>query len=472
MAMTLKSRLAKITRIAAKIAAGLMAFVLLLILTWVLVNSFDVPLSDQASALLTPPPNPYPADDNLYLAMAGLEGAGERPIAEMGQERIAAYNQALDSMLANPDLALNVNKKWNATKVTFAGKLELGHQRTSSIWTTTKSHRQDTAAALTSNERLYQRYLSLHHLRGYYETARPSYIAPVISVPQQLRLLFLSHVANRVQTGNPQQQREALTDLQNDLQTWRTVLKGDGTLIGKMLAAASLHADLILLSDLIEDPSSDLEHLDDVLHAVVLPFDPKDYRIGNAFIAEWRGVATLYRTITAENAYTAAAAPPSWRKRMERAFEAHFFKINATENISAPQAAHWAALMDSDPSQFLQNRDVNRQWLEENQPHFSPSSFYNPVGKILVRVALSQNDSYPLRVYDVAAYQRLVYLAYQLKRQHIATGDVSAFLKAHHEWSTHPVDDKPFSWNAQTGELSVNTLGEHPRDQRFGVTLR
>ena len=468
----MKARLVKFVRITAKIAAGLLALVLLLVLVWALVNSFDVPLSPQAKRLLTPPPNPYAAEDNLYLAMAGLEGPADRPITEMGQERVDAYNQALDSMLRNPDSALNANSKWDAAKVVFRGKLELGPQRTSSIWTVTKNHRHDLAATLVSNQTLYQRYLSLHHLHGYHETARPSYLAPVISVPQQVRVLFLSDVANRIQTGTLQQQREALTDLQGDLQTWRSVLKGHGTLIGKMLAAAWLHGDLIMLSDFIEDPSSDLQHLDDVLAPLALPFDANDYRIGNAFIAEWRGVATLYKTITTANEYTASAAPPSWRKRMENAFEGHFFKINATENMSAPQAAHWAALMDSEASQFLRNREANRHWLEENQPHFSLSSFYNPVGKILVRVAMSQNDSYPLRVYDVAAYQRLVYLAYQLKAQHVATAEVPAFLKAHPEWSTHPVDGKLFLCNPETGELVVNTLGEHPAGQRFSVILR
>jgi hypothetical protein len=467
-----KSRFAKIARITSKIAGAFVGFVLLLGLVWVVINSFDVPLSDQAKALLTPPPNPYPAENNLYLAMAGMEGPADRPITQMGKERIDAYNQALDSMLLNPDLALNANSKWDAAKLKPTGKLELGPQRTSSIWTTAKSHHQDIAAFLSANQELYQRYLSLHHLHSYFETARPSYIAPVISVPQQLRVLFLGSVANRVHTGTPQQQREALTDLQRDLQTWRTVLKGDGTLIGKMLAAAWLHGDLILLADLIQDPSYDLKPLDDVLDPTLSPFDPKDYRIGNAFLAEWRGVATLYRTISAANEYTVSAALPSWRKRMENAFEAHFFKINATENMSAPQAAHWAALMDSEASQFLQNREVSRQWLEENEPHFSLNSFYNPVGKILVRVAMSQNDSYPLRVYDVAAYQRLVYLAYQLKHQHVNTADVPAFLKSHPDWSTHPVDRKLFGWNPETAELAVNTLGEHPKDQRFSVTLR
>jgi hypothetical protein len=89
-----------------------------------------------------------------------------------------------------------------------------------------------------------------------------------------------------------------------------------------------------------------------------------------------------------------------------------------------------------------------------------------------VNLSAAHKNSYSLRAYDVAAYQRLVYLAYQLKRQHIATDDIPAFLKAHPEWSTHPVDGKPFQWNADSGEIAVNTLGDHSPGQRFSVMLR
>jgi hypothetical protein len=471
MPMTLKFRLAKMARITAKIVLGLFAFVLLIVLAWVLVNSFDTSLSEQAKALLAPAPNPYPADENIYLAIAGLEGAGGRPIAEMGQERIEAYNQALDSMLPNPDMALKVNGKWDEDKLAFTGKLELGPQRTTSIWAATKSHRQDIATLLVSNQKLYQRYLSLHHLHGYYETARPSYSAPAIYAPQQLRILFLGYIANRVQTGTPQQQREALTELQQDLQMWRSVLKGDGTLIGKMVAAASLHGDLILLADLIEDPASDFKHLDDVLGPIALPFDPKDYRIGNAFASEFRGTATVYKTITASNELPGSMAMSNWHSRIGNAFQAHFFKLNATENIGAAVAAQRVALGNSDPGQFYVNREAYREWLVQNEPGLSPALLYDPIGKILVKLAVSQDDAYYLRAYDVAAYQRLVYLAYQLKCQHIANADVPAFLNAHPDWSTHPVDGKPFQWNVDTGEIAVNTLGLHPKDQRFSVIL-
>ena len=468
MPTTLRSRLAKFARIAAKIAGGLLAFVLVLVLAWVLLNSFDAPLSDQAKALLAPPQNASAAADNLYLAMAGMEGAAQRPIVDMGQERVEAYNQALDSILLNPDAALKLNRKWDSADFAFAGKLELGSQRSGSIWTAAKSHRQEIAALLASNQTLYQRYLSLHRLHGYYETVRPSYLAPVVSTPQQVRVLFLGDVANRVQTGTLQQQREALTDLQLDLQIWRTVLKGDGTLIGKMLAAAWLHADLVLLADLIADPNIDLKPLDDVLDPTLSPFGPQDYQIGNAFAAEFRGAASLYKTITAPNEWGAPTAS-SWRQRTWNAVQAYFFKVNATENMSAAMAAQWVALGNSDPSQFYRNRDAYRAWLQQYEPHLSLRALYNPVGNILVKIAAPQNDAYSLRVYDVAAYQRLVYLAYQLKRHDIAVADIPAFLTAHPEWSTHPVDGRPFRWNPETRELAVNTLGERSKDWRFSI---
>jgi len=473
MPIAFKFRLVKIARIAAKITGGLIAFVFLIVLACFILNSFDVPLSDQSKALLAVPPNPFPADQNLYLAVAGLEGAGERPIAEMGQERIAAYDRAFDSMLLDPEKSLRLNKQWDAAKIQVEGEVQaLGHPRTSSIWTTAKTHHQDIAALLTSNQRLYQRYLSLHHLRGYFETVHPSFMAPLITPPQSLRTLFLADVANRIQTGTPEQQRDALDDLQQDLQLWRTVLNGDGTLISKMLSVAFLHSDMILLADFITDPATDLKSFEDVIDPMVLPFDLKDYRIGNAFAAEFRSTASVYKTITAASELTGTYASSSRLNRIGNAFQAHFFKPNATENMGAEIVAHWVVLGDSDPSKFQKNRQAYQEWLEKEGPHLSPSYIYNPIGKILASLNGTQYDSYPLRAYDVAAYQRLVCLAYQLKHQHIATADVAAFMKAHPEWSTHPVDGKSFRWNEQLSELAVNTLGEHPRDQRFSVILR
>jgi hypothetical protein len=167
----------------------------------------------------------------------------------------------------------------------------------------------------------------------------------------------------------------------------------------------------------------------------------------------------------------ADTAALGWWSRVWNAFQAHFFKLNATENMNADVASRWVAVGDSEPSEFLEYRDAQREWLVKEGPHLSLNYVYNPIGKILVSIAGLRYDDYSLRAYDVAAYQRLVYLVFQLKRQHVATADVASFMTAHPDWSTHPVDRKPFQWSPETGELAVNTLGGHPQEQRFSVLV-
>jgi hypothetical protein len=466
------SRLARIARLTAKIVIGLIAVLIVIVAVLFIVNSFDVPLSDQAKALLTPPPNPYSPEENIYLAMAGMEGPGERPIVELGQERIDAYNKKLDSVLLNPDTFFSLDNPWGASRLKLNGKLEPGSPRSTSIWAGTKTHRPEIADLLVANQQLYQRYLSLHHFRGYYETARPSYLAPLVFSTPQIRTVFLGNVADRIQTGTPPQQREALAELQRDLQLWRMVLKGDGTLISKMLSVAFIHQDLLLLADLITDPSFNSTPLEDALDPMLLPFDTKDFAIGNTFAAEFRGTEPLYKIITAANQLPDATASSSWHTRIWKAIQVHYFKLNDTENRSAELAARYIALDNSKPAEFERNWQSYRKWLEKDGPQLALNYLYNPIGKILASLSVANVADYYRRVFDVAAYQHLAYLVFQLKRQHIATADVASFMEAHPEWSAHPVDGKPFSWNAETGELAVNTLGPHPKEQRFSVILR
>lgn len=473
MPVTSKSGLAQVARWSWKIAIGLIAFVLLAVFACFAVNSIDVPLSEQAKALLTGPPNPYRSDDNIYLAMAGFDSAGQRSVIDMGAARIDAYNQALDSMLLDPDAAVAFNES-ASKKLSFSGTAPLGPALTSSIWMAAKSHRRDIATLLTSNEELYRRYMSMHHLTGYYETARPSYMMPLAFIPPPVRVLFLSDLASRLQTGTLQQQRDALDDLRDDLRMWRVVLKGSGALISKMVAAASLHADFLLLADMIADPNSDLALLENDRRSLIEPFDLADWKIGAAFRTEFRAAASLYKTIPLANAQVAGstAQPSSWRERAWNVFQVHFFNLNDTENLSAALTAQWEALADSDPTQIYGRREAYVEWLKQNGPHLSPAALYNPIGKILVGLAVPTYDAYPMRVFDVAAYQRLVYLVFQLRRQNIPTSDVAMFLLQHPEWSTHPVDGKSFRWNPETGELAVNTVGKHPEGRRFGVMFR
>jgi hypothetical protein len=443
----------------ARIVIGLLVLLLLIALVSFALNSFDTPLSSEAKTLLAAPPNPYRPQQNLYVAFAGFDAPSQQSIIDTGTARIDAYNRALDSILLDP-AAIPSNKS-DSTRLLFKGDLSSWKPLSSSIWTSAKSHRADIADLLAANQQLYQRYLSLHQLPGYFEAARPSYFMPPVYLPQPVRVLFLADIANRIQTGTVQQQRAALAELSQDLRMWKSVLKGNGDLASKMIAAASLQADLLLLADMIADPDVDLGPLEGDLGAAISQFAPPDWRIGAVFGTEFRMRAAHFTALRPFEILASGQRP--WN-----AFTAHFFKVNAAMNLSAAQMLQLAALANADPAGFSRTRAAYHDWLKRHERLFSPTILYDPIGKILVGTATTWED-FPLRVYDVAALQKLVGLAFQLRVQHIATSEVASFLTQHPEWSTHPVDGQRFGWNPASGELAVNTVATHPRGQRFSV---
>jgi hypothetical protein len=464
---------AKVTRLAVKIVAVLAGMILALFLGWLGINLFDEDLTPAARALLTPPPNPYRSDDNIYIAIAGFDAPSRQSMIEAGQARIEAYNRALDFMLVDPDAAAAFGEKSTPSRLQFNGDAKPWSPLTSSIWSTTKARRNDVATLMAANQELYKRYIALRELHGYFETARPSYLAPIVYVPQPVRALFLADVAARIQAGTPQQGRAALTDLEQDLRLWKTMLKGNGSLLSKMLAAAGLHADVLLLGDLVADPGSDLTLLDGERQAVAVPFDVTDWKIGNVFGTEMRWMSPVYRTIPLANSPVvgSSARPANWWDRSWNVLQVQFFKLNATENLAAEQMGHLQALSDGDPASFSKARDEYHEWAGRRTSIKSLRTLYNPIGKTLVAIAAPAYEDYPMRVYDVAALQRLVVLAYQIRRQGIAREAVPAFMKLHPEWATHPIDATPFNWDPATGTLAVVTVGKQAEGRRFSVTL-
>jgi len=467
------SRIAKIARISLKIIGVFALSVLAILLASFVVNFHDQPLNTEAKALLAPPINPYAPDENIYIYMAGFDTSAAQSVVTAGEARIGEYNRTLDWSLSHPTELADYITKTDPDKLRFSGTGNLCSSPPSSIWADTKKHRLDIAALRSSNQELFQRYLGLHRLRGYHETARPSYMAPFAFVPQPVRCLFLSDFANRIQSGSLQQKRAAIQELSEDLRIWKAMMQGDGTLLSKMIAAASLHRDLIVLADLVTDPNTDMQLFEGEQAGVLMPFPITDWNIGNAFGAEFRAMVPLYAQMMSKTwvmSGTEEAQVTRWQ-RLGIGVQMHFFKYNATENLAAGQMVQLTKLAVSDPHGFSAAREAYRAWLRENETLYSPGVLFNPVGKILVSIAAPTYEEYILRAYDVAAFQRVVYLAYQIRRQGIESSKISTFLEQHPEWSTHPVDGTPFRWNSQSGELVVNPVGPNPVGRRFSVAV-
>lgn len=456
------------------LVAGSLALIALLLFALVFaINWRDEPLTPQARALLAPPPNPLKPDDNIYLAMAGFTAPSGTSVIAAGQARIGHYNEHLEAVLHDPSAqAIDSLTLQDPHALGFQGQAEFVQPLSGSLWEEVPPHREQIEALAVENGELYQRYLALYRLPGYFETARPSYLAPAIFVPTEVRYLFLEATVLRLRGGGAREQRAALDDLIADIGLWRRVLTGQGLLISKMLALAYLESDYLVLGDMIADPHSTVPSgPDDADNAAPL-FALRDFDLGSAFAAEFRVQASLLEqtqylyTIGWNPAAARTAAPRSWTDRLGAEVSGHFFKLDATVNLFAAQAGR---LMSIAPGPGV--ADAVRKLADSSRSAWSLVGAYNPIGRLLAGIAAPTGVTYPLRAWDAAALQRLVRAGYEIRRQRIAPADIPAFLTRHPEWSTHPGDGRPFLWLPESSEIRVQTIGEQPQGRRFSIRV-
>jgi hypothetical protein len=468
------SRIAgRILKWIALVAGSLVLLALLLFALAFAINWRDEPLTPQARALLTPPPNALRPEDNIYLAMAGFSAPSGASVTATGQARIERYNERLDAVLHDPSAqAVESLRAGDPEQLAFVGQANFVHPLSDSVWNEVAAHRADIEALIAQNAELYQRYQALARLPGYYETARPSYLAPQVYVPTEVRYLFLEGTALRLRSGSAGEQREALAELLSDIGLWRRVLTGEGALLAKLLSLAYLHSDLLLLADLIADPQAQLPVAEGDAEVVAPLFAPGEFSLAAAFAAEFRVQASLLEQT--QYLYTISWSPQAARAdlgrspldRLGSAVSGHFFKLSATVNLFALQVQRLDAIVPGP-----EVTAINRRLAATSATAWSVMGLYNPIGRLLAGLEAPLGVNYPLRAWDVAALQRLVRAGYEIRRQQLSKADIPAFLERHPEWARHPGDGRPFVWNPATLEIRVQTIGEQPAGRRFSIRI-
>ena len=84
---------------------ALTALACVLFLGALLVNAHDEALIPEVRALLTPPPNPYGDQDNIYVALQGFDAPPAESVIAAGEARIEHYNRNIDAALRDPSAA-------------------------------------------------------------------------------------------------------------------------------------------------------------------------------------------------------------------------------------------------------------------------------------------------------------------------------------------------------------------------------
>jgi hypothetical protein len=460
---------------------GLLALALLLFAAALIINAHDEELSPQARALLTPAPNPYRPEDNIYLALVGADAPVGESVITAGLTKISSYEQRVDALMRNPTLVAQeafLLAPENPQRLAFKGDCTFVKPLQESLWQTIPPHREQVEKLLADNRELYQRYLALHELHGYYETARPSWLMPSMPWPVCERKVFLAEYVLRTRFRDLSEQRQAFGELQDDIRLWRRIFTGDGALVSKMLSAAYLQQDYLLLADTIADPRATVPGSAQDDSGLQL-LDLGDWDLGSTYAAEFRVSSFVLRQTDelSRSAWTADGEPRGGlRRELARLYNrvgGQFFKLNATENLLARQTERRTSRARDPETFFKTTYDspdspfVPRMSAWEYPRRLS----YNPLGKVLVAISDPAYEQYPPRVWDVAALQRVVRLGYEIRRQRIAASAIPAFLEQHPEWSTHPADGRPFLWDARTGELRVRTVAKQSPARRFSVPV-
>jgi len=467
------ARIWRVLLITAKWTVGILSVLVLLV---VAINAIDEDLTPEANALLVAPPNPYKPEDNLYLALLGIEAPqGVSPIAA-GQARIAAYEKERAAASKDPRYEFQDPLGKKGDKVAFQGKVEFCRPLQKSCVADVEKHKAEIDRLLRANRELHQRYLSLHRAMGYYETATPSIYVLIAYPPPPVRQLYLANIALQTKTGTLLQQKAALADLHSDIRTWRLMLTGDGSLISKMIAVANLHGDYAVLADIIADRKFDLNRHSSAVRAILDLSVQNDWRIGKLFTYEYRFSVFLWEQVRAARGLGVWMSDhPSrrdqewWEPYLEK-LQYPFLKIDATQNLNASVMLQLQKMSDVDPKEYFAARDAYRKWAREKFD-LGLHHVYNPIGKSMLAVGADAYEEYPLRAFDAAAFHRLVRLAFEIRSRRIEGNAIPSFMQQHPQWATHPVDGRAFIWDVNKHEVAVHPLANQPKDRRFGVSV-
>ena len=443
----------------------------LLLLLVIAVNAVDEDLSRQSIALLTPPPNPYPDRDNLYVAIMGFDAPADQTPARLGAARINYYNETIATRLLNPGFGNDGPLASPAGTLEFRGKSGKCRSLQESVWKSVREQQSDIASDWQANRVLMERYGQLHALKGYYETARPSVLMRVAILPSNVRCLFLKKLALELQSDEADRVRQGVEELAADIRMSQQLINGNGTLISRMIGATYMQADQILLSDAVANPGTDVSAMQKQEPALFEPYPIGSWQIGSAFAGELRFAQSAYRMAAmSRGTLFDRSADSTWWDRLGARIQSSLFKLHATTNLEADLTGRLMDVADGDPSMFSTRRDELERWTKE-QSRLSIRWVSNPVGKTLVWESLPAYLDYPARVYDIAAFQRLVCLAFQIRQQKIGPESVATFMRQHPELSTHPIGNVPFEWDAKSSRISVKTVGPRPAERRFSVSV-
>ncbi len=243
-----------------------------------------------------------------------------------------------------------------------------------------------------------EKYAVLIQLTEYSDPTQMDLTAPFVPFGPALALKRL-YLANSHAT---QEADGFMAAFKQDMTFWRMLLKQGHHMITKMVAVASINNGIGALSKALDEDRFTSSQLQQLL-TMVPRLSQAETNMQTVFQYEFKHGIDLFDQ-----------AEDSGELKYLGWFD--FFQPNATHNLAYELSFQSLLAMSTlSPKEFHQQQSGTRNQLQVDAFSWSPTSLYNPTGKMLLSIATPAYADYVARVHDLDGMLALLRLKIEIK---------------------------------------------------------
>lgn len=448
-----------------KIALAVVAILLLLpvagLTALIVANLRDEPLDPALSTLLAAEPPQVAVAENGYFAWIGVLGPEREAPHAWGyrwfQEALRADRAPFGEAQT---LAIDAEVRKDGLRLEDFGCREID-----SCLAVVAKWPADARTVLDKGSVTLARGDLALAMPAYQEPWRPdfSYTSPTPRTPQHYRLLAATRFALAVSEGR----HDAALDLLAQAMAFhRRQAQGATTLIEKLLALANLQTDLQLLNQYMLHAPAAARQRQTRLAELLAPLPADVTSMQRALLTELRGGVGIFLKLGENNLFAAASSENALPRWLASSLGQRLYLPKASANEHFRLNRNWLAV------DALTGEDYRRALTEVRRDLESAAgdsyALRNPVGHILVHVAMADYGNFFLRRDDLLALQAM--LALQLELLGSQPNDDAAIARAA-AGLRHPYTGAAPVWDKNTRRLSYAALAERRGRQALAIRL-
>lgn len=438
--------------------------VLGLLVLWVAINAYEVPLSPDATAHLQMSAAP-PAGDNAYFAMRGFATAGP-------DDGIASRGQALHQFLQDAydhEASFEAYDAKQGQLLNFSGDFDMlcslgaaseGPKHIKLYACMASADPAKVEQSLRLNADLVVRFDSLTRYSVFADLSPPRVDVPIIPLLPLVRsdALVLTALARDAKYG---QIDSTLAGLAANQRFWRMVLRGPSdNLIDKLIAVNALAGNLGLTSEILRNKSLTPAQSKQV-DALLTPFDKGELDIAPSLWTEYRMGTDTFKYFREHDAlwdlgtsYSDKPEHPVLGWILNR-----FSSYHHQANVLADYSGAIAELDQSPTTQFTDLRQSLPDRLAKLRGGIVSQVLYDPIGNWLFDTTIGSGSvyaDYKAWLIDLEGLRRVIALQREIAARHLKPEEIGAFVASAGPDYADPYTGKAMKWDPKAQTLSFD----------------